>query len=124
VVANSFYRTCSAREVWSGGSCLQQTHFLDDCNGNRVLMEQQWQRLQAAEAARQGACSTGSAQECSDAAAESQTESNLYRQLHDRYLRCRLRRGFPFSSAFSFGGYSAGLSFDRLSLNGLQAEYR
>jgi hypothetical protein len=123
VVFNSFRRTCSAREIWSGGSCLQQTQFLDDCNGNRVLMEQQWRRLQAAEAARQSACSAGSARECSDAAGESQTEGDLYRQLHDRYLQCRLRRGFPFASAFSFGGYSAGLSFEG-SLDRLQAEYR
>jgi hypothetical protein len=119
VVSNAFHRTCSARQIWSGGSCLQQTRFLDDCNGNRVLMEQQWQRLQQAEAARQSMCSTGSAQECSDAAGESQTEGDLYRQLHDRYLQCRLRRSFPFASAFSFSGYSGGLSLDRL-----QAEYR
>jgi len=123
VVANSFYRTCSAREIWSGGSCLQQTQFLDGCNGNRVLMEQQWQRLQAAEAARQSACSAGSTQECSDAAGESQTEGDLYRQLHDRYLQCRMRRSYPFSPAFSFGGYSSGLSFGG-SFDRLQAEYR
>src|ERR1700721_700708 len=38
---------CSAREIWNGGVCLSQTHFVDDCSGLRFAMERQAQRMQA-----------------------------------------------------------------------------
>ena len=109
--------SCSARDLWSGGACLQQTPFLDDCSGPRRMMEQQAQRMQAAEAARQSACSNAARQDCSDLTGAAQSEGNLYRTLQDRYRMCRQRSlgAFPFA-AFGFSGYSAGLLFGSLEM--------
>jgi len=81
------------------------------------MMEQQAQRMQAAEAARQSACSTAARQDCSGLTNAAQSEGNLYRTLQDRYRRCQQRSlsAFPFA-AFGFGGYSAGLSFGSLEM--------
>jgi hypothetical protein len=107
---------CSTREIWSGGACLLQTSFLDDCSGMRLALEQQAQRMQAAEGARQSACSAGSREECSDRAGRAQSETSLYETLQARYRMCqrRSRTAYPFSGP---GGssYSPGLRFDRLA---------
>ena len=107
---------CSTREIWSGGACLLQTSFLDDCSGMRLALEQQAQRMQAAEGARQSACSAGSREECSDRAGRAQSETSLYETLQERYRMCqrRSRTAYPFSGP---GGssYSPGLRFDRLA---------
>ena len=105
---------CSTREIWSGGACLLQTSFLDDCSGMRLALEQQAQRMQAAEGARQSACSAGSREECSDRAGRAQSETSLYETLQERYRMCqrRSRTTYPFSPGGS--SYSPGLRFDRL----------
>ena len=78
----------------------------------RVAMERQAQRMHAAEAAQQSACSTGSRQECSDRTSASQSETSLYRTLQARYRACQQRSlGVnPFGHSAS-AGYSQGLSF-------------
>lgn len=108
---------CSARDIWSGGACLLQTPFLDDCSGLRRMMEQQALRMQAAEAEQQSACSTAGRQDCSDLTSAAQSEGNLYRTLQDRYRMCRQRSlgAFPFT-AFGFSGYSAGLLLGSLDM--------
>ena len=109
---------CSHREVWNGGACLLQNPFLGDCVGLRTVLERQAQRMQAAEAARQNACSTGSSQECSDLSSTAQSEGSLYRSWQDRYNQCQQRslRAYPFSG---LGGWSnsPGLLFDRLGMD-------
>lgn len=113
---------CSTREIWSGGACLLQTSFLDDCSGMRLALEQQAQRMQAAERARQSVCSAGSREECSDRAGAAQSETTLYGTLQERYRMCQRRSltAYPFSG---LGGssYSPGLLFDRL---GTDVNYR
>jgi hypothetical protein len=109
--------SCSARDLWSGSGCLLQTSFFDDCSGLRRMMEQQAQRMQAAEAEQQSACSTAAGQACSDLTTAVQSEGNLYRTLQDRYRMCRQRSlgAFPFA-AFGFSPYSAGLLFGSLDM--------
>jgi len=104
---------CSPWETWSGGDCLLQTRFLDDCSGVRMAMEQQAQRMRAAEAAAQSACSTGARQDCSDLTSAAQSEANLYRELQNRYQQCRQRSltFYPFSG-FGLWSYSPGLSLE------------
>jgi hypothetical protein len=113
---------CSTREIWGGGACLLQTSFLDDCSGMRLALEQQAQRMQAAEEARQSACSAGSREECSDRAGAAQSETSLYGTLQERYRKCRRRS----LNAYPFGGlgsssHSPGLLFERL---GTEVNYR
>lgn len=109
---------CSIREIGSGGGCLLQTSFIDDCAGLRRLMEQQAQRMQAGEAARQSACSNASSPDCSGLTTAAQSEGSLYRTLQDRYRRCQQRSlgAFPFP-AFGFSSYSAGLMLGSLGLD-------
>ena len=118
VVAKHTNNFCSRWDIWSGGACLLQTRFLDDCSGLRMAMEQQARRMQAAEAAQQSAFSTGSRQDCSDLTSTWQSEASLYRTLQDRYRLCQQRSlsVYPFSS---FGGlsYSPGLLFDPLGMD-------
>ena len=114
-VANHRNNFCSASELWSGGACLLQTRFLDDCSGLRMAMERQAQRMQAAEAAQQSACTTSSRQGCSDLTSTAQSEANLYRTLQDRYRLCQQRTATanPFGRA-AVWSYSRGLLFDPL----------
>jgi hypothetical protein len=109
---------CSTSELWSGGACLLQTRFLDDCSGLRMAMERQAQRKQAAESAQQSACSTTSRQGCSDLTSTAQSEANLYRALQDRYRLCQQRALSvnPFGRA-AVSSYSHGLLFDPLSFD-------
>jgi len=112
-------QTISARRgsFRSGGACLLQIRFLDDCAGLRMAMERQAQRMQAAESAQQDACSASQRQECSDLTSTMQSEASLYRELQDRYQFCRQRSltAYPFNG-FGFGVYSSGL-FDSLAFD-------
>jgi hypothetical protein len=107
VVANNMVRRpCGAGEFRNGSACLQQT-FLDDCSAIRMMMERQAQRMQTAEADRQGACSTDPLQ-CSASTGSADGEASLYRNLQARYQTCQ-RKGptaIPFTS-FAARSYSA-----------------
>lgn len=101
VVVNNSYNYCSRGEIWSGGACLLQTRFLDDCNGFRLALDQQAQRMQAVDSSQQSACSAGATQDCSELTEKMQSETNLYRSLQERYRQCQLRS----YSAFPNGSY-------------------
>jgi len=122
LVVNHRRNLCSTKEIWSGGACLLQTSFLDDCSGMRLALEQQAQRMQAAERARQSACSAGSREECSDRAGGAQSETSLYGTLQERYRTCRRRSltAYPFSGLGSSSDRPR-LLFDRL---GTDVNYR
>lgn len=108
---------CSPWEFRSGGACLQQVRFLDDCIGLRMAMEQQAQRMQAAQAAQLSACGAGPREECSDLTSTALSEAHLHQELQRRYELCRARSlsVYPFSG-FGYGGYSSGL-FDPLGMD-------
>lgn len=103
------HNLCSSGEIWNGGSCLQHTRFLDDCAGLRIALDRQAQRMQAAEADRQNACTIFS-QDCSQLAGTAESEASLYRELQNRYRLCSQRSlsAYPFSSHL-FWGDSPGL---------------
>lgn len=85
---------CSHRQIWRGDACLQQTNFLDECSGERAALDVQAMRMQAAESARQSACTVSTTQECTEATNRAQSESSLYRSLQEKYQQCmRLTRG-------------------------------
>jgi len=91
---------CSRWDFSSGGACLLQTRFLDDCSGLRMALDEQARRMRAAQLAQQSACATG-AMQCSDLTGASGSEANLYQALADRYRQCRYRS----SIAYPFNGY-------------------
>jgi hypothetical protein len=102
VIANNIVRRrCGAGEFRNGGACLQQT-FLDECSALRVMMERQAQRMQTAEADRQGACFTDP-QQCSASTGSAESEASLYRDLQARYLACQRRP----PTALSFNSFAA-----------------
>lgn len=110
--------SCQAGEFSSGGACLLQTRFMDDCFGQRRVMEQQARRMQAAQSAQQNACASGSTQDCSNLTGTAQSEANLYRTLQDQYQTCRRRSQAAYSfTGFGFSGYSSGLSFEPLEFD-------
>jgi hypothetical protein len=113
VVADNAHNYCPLGEAWNGNACLLQTSFPYDCSALRMSLQQQQQRMQAAEAAQQSACSAGPSQDCSDLTSTSQSEASLYRTLLDRYRMCQ-HRSFTLNP-FGRGtyGYSQGL-FDPL----------
>lgn len=112
------HNTCSPFKVWSGGACLQGTRFLDDCSALRRSMEQQQARMRAAESAKQNACSSGSAQECSDASSAFSSEENLYQSFQARYQQCQQRslRGYLFPG-HNLSGFGPGLMFDLMGVD-------
>jgi hypothetical protein len=110
-------RYCSSTEVWSGGACLQETRFLDDCSGLRMALQRQAQRLRAAESLEQSACAAGSTQGCSDSTSARQSEDNLYRSLQARYRQCQQRSttlAYPLRG-HAFSAFGSSLMFDPLS---------
>jgi hypothetical protein len=118
-------RYCTSGEIWNGGDCLLQTQFLGSCNGLRMSLQRQEQRMRAAESARQSACAAGSSQGCMDSANAAQSEAGLYRTLQERYQRCMQQSlasypfagfGFGFGHGYGFGRYSSGLLFEPLDL--------
>ena len=91
-LASNHAHSCSHAEIWSGGACLSHTPFLDNCSGLQATLSQQASRMQAAEATRQSACTSGSSQECSGMTTRYQSEASLYQALQERYQQCRQRR--------------------------------
>lgn len=112
------HNTCPPFKGWSGGGCLQETRFLDDCSALRRSMEQQQARMRSAESARQNACSSGSAQACSDASSAFSSEENLYRTFQARYQQCQQRslRGYLFPG-HNLSGFEPGLIFDPIGVD-------
>lgn len=82
---------CPTRELWDGGACLLQVHFLDDCSALLMALRQQEMRMSSADSAQQSACSAGSTQGCSEATSTFHSEQGLYRSLQARYQQCRQR---------------------------------
>jgi hypothetical protein len=102
---------CPARELWSGGQCLLQAHFLDDCSALLMALRQEEMRMRAAESAQRDACSAGSTPGCSEATASWHSEEALYRSLLARYQQCRqgsLAGYLRSSSTFSRSGAGVG----------------
>jgi hypothetical protein len=125
VITNYAHRSCMAGAAWNGIACLEENHFPYDCNWQRLAMEQQEQRAAAAEAAQKNACSTDSAQDCSERTSASQNEISAYRTLQDQYRACQQRSyGMnPFGHAVSH--YSHGLSSYPLDFDlEFDADYR
>jgi len=117
VVTAYAHDSCAAGRTWNGNACLQN-HFPYDCNAERVAMEQQAQRMHAAEQEQQRACSTGSGQACSDRTSASQNETSVYRTLQAQYRTCQQRSLGVNPFGHSAGaGYSQGLSFDPLEFD-------
>lgn len=113
---------CTSSDLWSGGACVQQIHFLGDCNALRTAMQQEEQRIQAARLAQQIACTQGSIQECSDSMNASRGEESLYRSLQIRYRRCQQQQlvtTYPFGNSFLSADHAEPL-FDHLNFG---AEY-
>jgi hypothetical protein len=106
---------CSQTQIWSGGACVANTHFLGDCNGFHTAILQQEQRMQAAEAIRDTACSTGPPEECFSATAASQSEASLRRALETRYQRCLMQTRGSFRYAGSLSGSGVDHWFDPFS---------
>ncbi len=100
---------CTPGEIWTGGSCLLQTQFLDSCNALRMTMQRQEQRMRATESRQQSACAAGSSQACMDSASAAQSEAALYGSLQQQYQRCMQRSlaSQPFAG-FGLRGYAAG----------------
>jgi hypothetical protein len=113
------HNPCSPWEIWSGGACLQQTQFVDDCSGLRMALERQALLMQTAEAARQNACAAGPTQMCSGLTSRAQSEASLYLVFQERYQRCRQSfTAYPFRGHAGLS-YSPRLTFDRLDADGV-----
>ena len=117
VSSHRTYNVCAPTEIWRGGACVAQLRILDDCNGYRLMMERQAQRVQAAESMREMACSSVNAQECSNATASWQSEMDMYRSLQAQYRQCTLKsRGtYPFAQ-FSHE-FPASLRMDGIAMD-------
>ncbi len=118
LLVSHHHDVCSAGEIWSGGACLFQTHFVDDCGGARLAMERQANLRDAAESARQNACSAGSTEMCMGLSSRAESETSLYHTLEQRYQQClrRTRTASSFSGrAFPTGRSNA--SFDHLGVD-------
>ena len=116
-VVNHTHNSCTFGQIWSGGACLLQTQFLDDCAALRMTMQRQEQRMRAAESQQQSACAAGSSQFCLDSTSAVQSEAGLYQALQARYQRCMQHSigTYPFVG-FGYGGYPTGLLFEPLEL--------
>jgi hypothetical protein len=82
---------CSHAEIWSG--VCRQTNIVEDCSGLRAAMERQALRMQAAEAARQNACSSIFTEQCTDLAGKAQSEVSLYGALQQKFNQCMEHSG-------------------------------
>jgi hypothetical protein len=112
VVLHNSRHTCSGSAIWSGASCVLQTHYLDDCSGLRSMMERQAQRMQAAESIQRSACAAGPSQECAETSSSFAGEQNLYRSLQQRYQQCRMQTGHSFPLRSFAGPNGSGQFFD------------
>ena len=118
VPANTYYRRryCSSGEIWSGGACLLQTQFVDDCGWLRMSVDRQQRAMQSAVADEQARCGAGSTQACSEASAARQSEEDLFRTLSERYHQCLRDPTTAYSRGrFYAPSYGSGLYFDPLS---------
>lgn len=116
IIQNRIERRCPAGESWTGGACLLQTWYQDECGGLRTLMERQAQRMHAAQLDRRITCSIGPWQQCSSLTSSAESEAGFYQELQNRYLACQ--RGSPTRlprNGFRIPGNSAGLSLNSLS---------
>jgi len=106
---------CWSQGLWNG-VCPQQTQLLDGCSGLRFALDQQLQRMQAAESAMQNACGGGATPGCSGATAAWNSQAGLYRALQAKYRSCLAQNAnvYPFRGHM-IGGYGAGLLFEPLS---------
>lgn len=123
-VATNTRNFCPLGEAWNGNACLLQTSFPYDCSALRRSLQQQEQRMQAAQAAQQSACSAGPSQDCSDLTSTSQSEASRYQTLRDRYRMCQ-QRSFnvnPFGRTTN-SVYSPGLLFDPFEFE-LDSDFR
>ena len=125
IVPTPTHPYCTFGEIWSGGACLLQTRFLDDCAVLRMTMQRQEQRMRLAESQQQNACAAGSSQACMDSTSAAQSEAGFYRTLQARYRLCMQQSAstYPFAGfglgsgrGLGFGSYSSGLLFDPLEL--------
>ena len=115
VLVNRVRDACASWEVWSGGACLLHTHFLADCTSLRMAMEQQQQRMAAAELAQRTACGTSDPLNCSAAGEALRTEQTFYQSLQARYRRCQQQvvSYSPYGSGRSiFSPFEPGLLLD------------
>lgn len=108
---------CSRAQIWAGNPCVQSIDLLDDCSGLRAAMERQAQRMQAAEQARQNACSGAVTQECTNMTSWTQQETSRYQILQRRFNQCQARsqRSHTYRNSFypfqGFGDF--GIDIDR-----------
>jgi hypothetical protein len=115
---NTYYhrRYCSPGEIWSGGACILQTHFVDDCSWLRMSVDRQQRAMQSAIVDEQARCGAGSTQACSQATAARQSEEDLYRTLSERYRQCLQRPTSTYSRGMFYSPTNGiGLYFDPLS---------
>ena len=112
----TLHNSCTHRGVWSGGSCLYQTHFLDDCDRFLADMTRQQRIAAEAERVRQNACAGGVSQQCYMASADAQNQAAIYQTYLDRYHQCRNRtlNTMPFGQ-YSYLGFSNAFMFEALS---------
>lgn len=113
VLLASHMRGCWGRDIWLGGACLWQTHFLDRCSSERAALAHQAQLRQEAESERQNACSVGATQACSELTTKAQSEASFYRVLLERLKRCEQESSYGVNV---FGTYDHGL-IDPLQIN-------
>jgi len=82
-----------------------------------MALERQAQRVQNAEAARQGACANGPRQECSEASSTWQSEESLRQNLLRRYQQCQMQARPMYSTQYSPWRYDSMPWFDSLQFN-------
>ena len=113
---------CSLWGLTSTPACGIQSGYVDECVAERMAMEQEAKRAQAAEQDQLNACNAGQTAECSDRTTSAQSENGYYRMLQDRYEQCRQRNGgrFPLGN-ITFTGHANGQALDRLDF---EFEYR
>lgn len=89
-------------EEWSVAGCVQRNRFLGNCNSLLTLMQQQEQRMRAAESTRASACSSNSP-DCAELTREVGSEANLFRTYQAQYAQCMKTQGHPFAPSAQYG---------------------
>ena len=106
--------SCPVGTIWSGSNCAMLSQFLlNDCSGLALMVEQQARRAELAQGQRESICALDPASpECTDLAANSQSEAFRYRELRRQYELCQ-RRGF-FSLAGAYYPFATYYPFSNL----------
>jgi hypothetical protein len=114
VIPVQSHRGCWSRGLWNG-ICQMQTQLFDGCSGLSWALHQQFERMQAAESAK-NFCGGGATQGCSEATAAWNSQAGLYRALQARYRSCLAQHAnvYPFGGHMIVG-YGASLRFEPLS---------